>query len=852
MADATGRNIVLLSDGTGNSAGKLFKTNVWRVYDALDLSNASQIASYDDGVGTSSIKPLAIFGGAVGWGLKRNVLALYTFLCLNYRPGDRIYAFGFSRGAFTIRVLINFVLSQRLVADWSSNDDLRRKALRLYRKFRVEMTVYYGLHTLARPIRDAFVFLQDLMRGQRRELREIQTVEVPEIELLGLWDTVDAYGLPINELGKGVDQWIWPLSLNDKELDPRINKACHALSIDDKRTTFHPLLWDECDAPLHDHTDDERLTQVWFAGVHANVGGGYPDDSLSYVPLRWMIEEATKRGVRFSRLALAALEVKVSPYGRIYNPRAGLGAYYRYDPRRLDPPRDRQQACIPSPKIHETVVWRMAMGTDAYAPLSLPNDLRIVTDARPKLEKPSGGAPDAGDAGATVKNILSFDDYRHAVQNEGDLFGAPAGKHADTHRRKRAAEDFGSLVLPDARTLDLIWDTVWWRRVAYFATLISTAVLLLYPAFFDADTQRAGDNPITRVAGLATGLLPTVAHPWIDSFRSDPFTIVLLAAMTGMFALWGALIDRRIHDRALAAWNGKSRASRFHWFQDSLRQRFAAVTMTIMLFPLSAVLGIMALFLKQFEVGIGLLIVAILSLLPVLISVIYTFVLWRMRKRGLAEKTEIRGLGLWTASKLRQSVLTAGPYRFFAWHILPTLFAIALVAASLVAISRIAFDFTDSGGWVCAGQRSAELPKDGWSLNFKPDDPCQPANIRLKAKVKYRIDIVGWWDWTDDGIAVAPRGMSSLSVGWHKLAMLPLRRKLARPWFVVIARVNNHGDEEYPLTTGTNEITPTRDGELYFYVNEAVVGMLGYGRYYSDNKGTATIKITKVGETPAP
>ena len=97
MAESAGRNIILLSDGTGNSAGKLFKTNVWRVYDALDLSNASQIAAYDDGVGTSSIKPLAVFGGAVGWGLKRNVLSLYTFLCGNYQPGDRIYGFGFSR-----------------------------------------------------------------------------------------------------------------------------------------------------------------------------------------------------------------------------------------------------------------------------------------------------------------------------------------------------------------------------------------------------------------------------------------------------------------------------------------------------------------------------------------------------------------------------------------------------------------------------------------------------------------------------------------------------------------------------------------------------------------------------------
>ncbi|HYC45959.1 MAG TPA: DUF2235 domain-containing protein, partial [Burkholderiales bacterium] len=90
------KNIVLLSDGTGNSAGKLFKTNVWRLYQALDLTppdtpgRPEQIAYYDDGVGSSSFRPLALLGGAFGWGLKRNVIDLYTFLCRNYRDGDDI------------------------------------------------------------------------------------------------------------------------------------------------------------------------------------------------------------------------------------------------------------------------------------------------------------------------------------------------------------------------------------------------------------------------------------------------------------------------------------------------------------------------------------------------------------------------------------------------------------------------------------------------------------------------------------------------------------------------------------------------------------------------------------------
>ena len=130
------KNIVLLSDGTGNSAAKLFKTNVWRFYQALDLSRPEkQIAFYNDGVGTSSFKPLAILGGAFGWGLKRNIIDIYAFLCRNYEPGDRIYCFGFSRGAFTVRVLAGLIHHEGLVRA-SSESERRRLATAAYRKFR--------------------------------------------------------------------------------------------------------------------------------------------------------------------------------------------------------------------------------------------------------------------------------------------------------------------------------------------------------------------------------------------------------------------------------------------------------------------------------------------------------------------------------------------------------------------------------------------------------------------------------------------------------------------------------------------------------------------------------------------
>src|SRR5215831_2312302 len=132
-----GKRIILLSDGTGNSAAKVWRTNVWRLFQSLELRTSDQVATYDDGVGTSSFKPMALLGGAFGIGLKRNVLGLYKFLCRNYKSkqdyealarqagtgndaagalpdelkDDEVFLFGFSRGAFTVRILTGLVLT---------------------------------------------------------------------------------------------------------------------------------------------------------------------------------------------------------------------------------------------------------------------------------------------------------------------------------------------------------------------------------------------------------------------------------------------------------------------------------------------------------------------------------------------------------------------------------------------------------------------------------------------------------------------------------------------------------------------------------------------------------------------
>ncbi len=120
------------------------------------------------------------------------------------------------------------------------------------------------------------------------------------IRFLGLWDTVEAYGVPIAELKRGIDLVLWPMLFGDLKLSPKVDRACHALSLDDERTNLHPVLWDEAaeaEMVRRDTVKAGRITRLWFSGVHSNVGGGYPEDRLSLIPLQWIMSEAITNGL---------------------------------------------------------------------------------------------------------------------------------------------------------------------------------------------------------------------------------------------------------------------------------------------------------------------------------------------------------------------------------------------------------------------------------------------------------------------------------------------------------------------------------------------------------------------------
>jgi hypothetical protein len=499
------KSIVLLSDGTGNSAAKLFKTNVWRIYQAIDL-RANQIATYDDGVGTEAFKPLALLGGAIGWGLRRNVLELYTFLCRNYQAGDRIYCFGFSRGAFTIRTLVGLIGSQGIV-DAPTEAELRREVRAAYARDREEFSQNWG------RLKDGVANL--LGRGPAGSGK----ARGPSIAFLGLWDTVDAYGLPIDELKRGVDYYFRALSFPDQILSERVERACHALALDDERLTFHPVLFDEKQSKR-----PERIKQVWFAGVHSNVGGGYANDAVAHVSLAWMMAEAQDAGLRFVPGALASVQAIADPHGELYDSRTGLAAYYRYAPRKLSALcNDRYKKVeVKQPKIHESVLVRIKEDRRPYAPTGIPARYDVVrfNGSIVPMDKLMGPA------GQPL--------YESAAGADGR-----AGTEANTGEQERA------------------WDRIWWRRLLYFLTLIATAFLAGFPWWFPARPDAACSgrwcffDPLLAVLG---GFAPGWLEEWIQAFRLTPGPFVLGAGALFVTLTLSSMAKRGIANAGERAW----------------------------------------------------------------------------------------------------------------------------------------------------------------------------------------------------------------------------------------------------------------------------------------------------------
>lgn len=258
------KRIVICSDGTWNTPEN--PTNVVKIVRSikpLSSDGVHQVVFYDQGVGTYNAVDKFI-GGAFGKGVEQNVLDAYRFIAHNFKAGDEIYCFGFSRGAYTARALGGLLDTIGLIGKDGLHD--LPAAYRYYRS--------HPLDRLSHKYIDNFK---------------------PDIQMMAVWDTVGALGAPTPLLGKLTRHLV---GYYDTSLSSKVKNAFHALAIDEKRSPFQPALW------TGSINADQTVEQVWFSGVHSDVGGGYVETGLSDIALSWMIQKAVRCGLEFDEAYL--------------------------------------------------------------------------------------------------------------------------------------------------------------------------------------------------------------------------------------------------------------------------------------------------------------------------------------------------------------------------------------------------------------------------------------------------------------------------------------------------------------------------------------------------------------------
>jgi uncharacterized protein (DUF2235 family) len=275
------KRIIVCCDGTWNTpdaavGGTPCPTNVVRLAEAVSSRGADgieQLLYYDPGVGTAGSAMRRAFDGATGSGLSANVLRAYDFLMRCYDEGDELFLFGFSRGAFTVRSLSGLVRNSGILR--------MSAAARVPHAFALYRSRSRATHPREK---EATLF---------RRTYAVQNVT--PVHFIGVWDTVGSLGNPL--LLNGVISRRY--RFHDTDLSTSVGHAYQALAIDEKRLHFRPAIWHQQDGAPSTQT----LEQVWFAGVHSNVGGGYPDTGLSDHALHWLAGKAQLHGLTLAALA---------------------------------------------------------------------------------------------------------------------------------------------------------------------------------------------------------------------------------------------------------------------------------------------------------------------------------------------------------------------------------------------------------------------------------------------------------------------------------------------------------------------------------------------------------------------
>ena len=321
------KNIVICVDGTNNDATT--KTHVWKFYQALKKPETGNACFYHKGLGTDWGD---VFGLAFGTGIGAHILDCYDFLASKWEPGDKVYCFGFSRGAYTVRSFANFVTMVGLVQKNERKKKIKRKKGGGTR--RVKMQEIDG----AKAWKVYEINRQASFQARRDSVAERLSLRKCRIHCIGVWDTVGAIGPKLSDTRE--EQTYHRYHRTD--IAPDLRYAFQALSLDELRQTFWPHQFHYAERPAA--TGAQTVEEVWFSGMHSDVGGGYTDGqgakTLSNVALHWMASKMPAGlGLRLPDTT------KGHALGRMHDSGETTG-------RRIRRP-------VPGAKIHQSVVDRI-------------------------------------------------------------------------------------------------------------------------------------------------------------------------------------------------------------------------------------------------------------------------------------------------------------------------------------------------------------------------------------------------------------------------------------------------------------------------------------------------------------
>lgn len=797
------KTIILLSDGTGNAASNPYKTNVWRLYKALDTSpENNQIAFYDDGVGTSSFLPIRLLGLAFGLGLKRNVKELYAQLCSVYDHGDEIAIYGFSRGAFTARVLAALIADQGIIKKEKIGADFNKKIEQAYNNFRQESFDPSFLSY-------AWWLFRELI-GARGKVNKSDFHAPPKegsplIKLLGVWDTVDAYGAPFDEVTRAWDKVVWPLEAKDRNLSPKIGAAFHALALDEQRESFEPTLWNEvANNGSINGGGEQILEQVWFAGVHSNVGGGYPDDSLAHISLNWMISKS--EGIKFHPNIIASYEKAENANGPIYDNRSGMGNIYRYAPRKIEELSNsvklglrsslksktgkgdvtKNDVTIECPKIHHTVFDRINGGGDQYSPIGIPAHYCVVDKT-----------------GNTVSLYIGPSKTTATTQEECEV--RTEGQGVETARQAKNRRDLQAQ----------IWEKVWAGKLLYLTTIIGALIYIFYPNLINILSEGSGKNfgamadPFSGGLGDILRLVPQyvskvpgleILDGWAKGYQDYPYVFVyglvaIVVALKAAKAIRKSILDEMRKNWAHISDDGKSLV------EDTVK-----VSQFTKLFD------------SQLEYN--------------------------------NQKPNIRRSG---------ADIVQGFFRRLSEAAAVLIFILALY---LIAW-KIFFTVLDGTGEVCQRGQFEQEVVGSKSIKFDSKNPCFDTGFELKKNQRYKLSFKIPENWSDATTKADVYGWVK-PAPWYVYLTTPLKRHISKDWYTPIARVGNTWFERYS-TSYQGKMTRKSAGQtlkksfefvsksndrLYLYLNDAVAPWpLDRWVFFRNNNGVADVTICEISKT---